>query len=91
MKVNGKCRFSSDLKAVLFWVVIIGLGSAAFHATMRYKLQLADELPMLGLIVQASCWLLRPKFGTEPHLMGGMITTFVSGVIIVTERDGKYA
>lgn len=32
------------------WLVAIGLGSFCFHATMRYSMQLTDELPMVGFI-----------------------------------------
>lgn len=32
------------------WLILIGLGSFAFHATMRYSMQLLDELPMVGFI-----------------------------------------
>ena len=33
------------------WLVLIGFGSFAYHATMRYSMQLVDELPMVGFIV----------------------------------------
>jgi dihydroceramidase len=32
-------------------LAVVGLGSVAFHATLRFELQLADELPMLWLIL----------------------------------------
>jgi dihydroceramidase len=33
-----------------FWLVAIGVGSFLFHATMRYSMQLLDELPMVGFV-----------------------------------------
>lgn len=33
------------------WLAAIGIGSFSFHATMRYSMQLADELPMVGFIL----------------------------------------
>eukprot|EP00545_Synedropsis_sp_CCMP1620_P003366 CAMPEP_0119006206 /NCGR_PEP_ID=MMETSP1176-20130426/2169_1 /TAXON_ID=265551 /ORGANISM="Synedropsis recta cf, Strain CCMP1620" /LENGTH=261 /DNA_ID=CAMNT_0006958097 /DNA_START=66 /DNA_END=851 /DNA_ORIENTATION=+ len=32
------------------WLATIGIGSFLFHATMRYSMQLMDELPMVGFI-----------------------------------------
>lgn len=48
-------------------VALIGLGSAAFHGTMRFEYELCDEVPMLLFIAVALCnkmgahaWLIRP-------------------------------
>ena len=32
------------------WLLAIGLGSMLFHGTMRYEMQLADEIPMVGFV-----------------------------------------
>lgn len=48
-----KLRHQND-KAVntsALWLVAIGVGSALFHGTMRYSMQLADELPMVGFVL----------------------------------------
>ena len=36
-----------------WWLVLVGTGSACFHATARYPAQLLDELPMIGFITHA--------------------------------------
>lgn len=34
--------------ALLFvWMAVIGFGSLLFHATLKYSMQLLDEIPML--------------------------------------------
>jgi hypothetical protein len=43
----------------LLLVVAIGLGSAAFHATLQYEMQLMDELPMIMYIAHTVALLSR--------------------------------
>jgi dihydroceramidase len=38
------------LQGASLWLIVIGVGSFAFHATMRYYMQLLDEGPMMGFI-----------------------------------------
>lgn len=38
-------------------MAIVGLGSLAFHATLLYEAQLADELPMI-FVASVGLWLL---------------------------------
>ena len=46
---------------------------------------------MLALVMQASCWLLRPSYGTIPHWIGGPTVLILSGIIIQTDREGQFA
>ena len=45
-------KFHNDawVRSSALWLATIGVGSFAFHATMRYSMQLLDELPMVGFI-----------------------------------------
>ena len=45
-----KFRRDTWVTIAALWLIVIGGGSFAFHATMRYSMQLLDELPMLGFI-----------------------------------------
>ena len=59
--LNGRVRIAFGL------LVLVGLGSIAFHGTLRRQLQMLDELPMLYLVTWL-VWLLvetgpRPRFG----------------------------
>jgi dihydroceramidase len=46
----------SDRAVLVEWAMlaIIGAGSASFHATMLFKFELGDELPMMGLVFVSS-------------------------------------
>eukprot|EP00494_Astrolonche_serrata_P020639 UN20865 len=48
-KYDHELRF----KIMTFFIIIVGLGSFAFHATLLFENQMWDELPMLGGIL---CW-----------------------------------
>jgi len=42
---------------------LVGVGSVAFHGTLRFELQMLDELPMLYLVTLVTYLLLEPRFG----------------------------
>lgn len=44
-------------------VSLVGVGSAAFHATLLHSMQLMDEIPMLLLVCQIAFCLLEPVIG----------------------------
>ncbi|MBC7794136.1 MAG: ceramidase [Clostridia bacterium] len=44
---RGRTRFA----AAFALLVIVGLGSVAFHGTLRFELQMLDELPMVYLVL----------------------------------------
>ena len=58
------CRIFKQLRSILrscthahlllFEIGLVAIGSFAFHATLQYEMQLADELPMLALVLHAA-------------------------------------
>ncbi|CAE7235201.1 ACER3 [Symbiodinium sp. CCMP2592] len=72
---------------VIGWLeVAIAVGSILFHATLRYPMQLADEIPMLWYVaaVDSSClWRLRDI--DVSYLTTGWVAV-VTGTILVTEQ-----
>jgi len=59
---------------------VVGIGSFAFHATMLYQAQLADEIPMI-FVASDACFIL---FNTEPGfgLLSGRSIVHVTALII---------
>src|SRR5262249_21282825 len=55
----GACtrRFATEVRIAFGLLILVGLGSIAFHATLRFELQMLDELPMLYLVTWL-VWLL---------------------------------
>ena len=50
-------RFAAEIRVAFALLILVGLGSVAFHATLRFGLQMLDELPMLYLVTWL-VWLL---------------------------------
>jgi dihydroceramidase len=45
------CRIQDSwIRVACSWLCLIGVGSFLFHGTMRYSMQLLDEIPMVGLL-----------------------------------------
>lgn len=47
------CRYiqaRSNELIIGFFIFCIGLGSAAFHGTLRYEYQMWDEVPMIWVV-----------------------------------------
>ena len=86
---RGRRGLPLECTVCLACVVAVGLGSTAFHATLRYPLQLADELPMLALVLAAVCWLMRPHYGTAvPRWCLGSFFFGLSAVLLGTLARG---
>ncbi|KAK2461440.1 hypothetical protein APHAL10511_005903 [Amanita phalloides] len=61
-------------------IVLVGIGSFAFHATLLYEAQLADELPMI-YVGSMSLWLVfddQPGFTLQRNRTKWLILLFVS-------------
>lgn len=66
-------------------VVLIGLGSMAFHATLQYWAQLLDELPMLLYVVHTVAVLRRTDSKCPLQLAVGML--LLCALLLATERE----
>jgi dihydroceramidase len=55
-------RFVPSVRVAFALLALVGLGSAAFHGTLRFELQMLDELPMLYLVT----WLVLLLVETGP-------------------------
>ena len=58
---------------------LVGVGSVAFHGTLRFELQMLDELPMLYLVALVAYLLLEPRFG--PWLPAVLLTYAVLATV----------
>mmetsp|Transcript_6810 Transcript_6810/g.9597 ORF Transcript_6810/g.9597 Transcript_6810/m.9597 type:complete len:253 (+) Transcript_6810:121-879(+) len=47
---KSKLRQDPYVVAAFVWLIAIGIGSFAFHGTMKHHMQLADEIPMVGFM-----------------------------------------
>jgi dihydroceramidase len=56
-------RFAAEIRLAFGLLTLVGLGSIAFHGTLRFELQMLDELPMLYLVT----WLVWLLVETGPN------------------------
>ena len=59
LRLHRRIPISLEIYNLHLQTVLTGIGTCLFHASLRYKMQLTDELPMIALVVSASCWFLR--------------------------------
>jgi dihydroceramidase len=75
-------RFAKEIRLAFALLVLVGLGSVAFHATLRFELQMLDELPMLYLVTWL-VWLLVEN-GPERRLGRWFPALLVGYVLLAT-------
>ncbi|MGZ6162949.1 MAG: ceramidase [Myxococcaceae bacterium] len=84
--VVGLCsrRFAREVRVAFALLVLVGLGSIAFHATLRFGLQMMDELPMLYLVT----WLVWLLVENEPTRRFGAWFPVALGIYVVLATAG---
>ena len=75
-------RFAREIRVAFALLVLVGLGSVAFHGTLRFELQMLDELPMLYLVTWL-VWLLVEN-GPERRLGRWFPALLVGYVLLAT-------
>ena len=75
-------RFAREIRVAFGLLVLVGLGSVAFHATLRFELQMLDELPMLYLVTWLT-WLL-VETGPSRRLGAWFPAVLIAYVLLAT-------
>jgi dihydroceramidase len=75
-------RFAREIRIAFGLLFLVGLGSVAFHATLRFELQMLDELPMLYLVTWLT-WLL-VETGPGRRLGGWFPAVLIAYVLLAT-------
>ena len=59
-------------------LAVVGLGSIAFHGTLRFETQMLDELPMVYLVLFIASWLLGHRWPRAFIAYGVFLTALVT-------------
>lgn len=75
-----------DAAVIALLHMFIGIGSVLFHASLRYPMQLCDELPMLwySLMCASSC--MRRLLGMELTVPAAVYGVVLAGLVLITEQ-----
>lgn len=77
---------TGDVVTIACMEVVIAIGSMLFHATLRYSMQLADEIPMIWYVAAVVCSCLKRLKGLNVHFWAYGWVAILSIVIIATEQ-----
>lgn len=77
---------TADVCVIAWMEVAIAIGSMLFHATLRYPMQLADELPMLWYVSAVACSCLKRLKAVHAYPLAYGWAAVLSIVIIVTQQ-----
>mmetsp|Transcript_7813 Transcript_7813/g.17046 ORF Transcript_7813/g.17046 Transcript_7813/m.17046 type:complete len:311 (+) Transcript_7813:71-1003(+) len=81
---------SSEVEMVCYVQAVIGMGSVLFHGSLRYSMQLCDEIPMLWYALACSTIYLRRLKGISLGLLALSFASVVSLAIICTKQHSFF-
>ncbi|CEO99199.1 hypothetical protein PBRA_001105 [Plasmodiophora brassicae] len=88
-------RAPLPFQCVFASIILVGIGSALFHATLMYEMQMLDELPMLFVVAALLDILLEAYNGVEPSFWTraaiGAHTACVCGLVATTSGSIQFA
>eukprot|EP00933_Yihiella_yeosuensis_P055545 TRINITY_DN54382_c0_g1_i1.p1 TRINITY_DN54382_c0_g1~~TRINITY_DN54382_c0_g1_i1.p1 ORF type:complete len:295 (+),score=31.78 TRINITY_DN54382_c0_g1_i1:107-991(+) len=79
-------KLDGDIIGLALLEISIGVGSICFHATLRYSMQLLDEVPMLWYILLGSASFLRRLNGRDLRRPAGAYGVVLTLGILLTEQ-----
>lgn len=86
----GYFKIETRIRLMLLEIALLGVGTVLFHATLRYSMQLLDELPIFYLILTAA-WALyergeRPRHRWLPWLLVAWASSFTFGLLATQQK-----